>query len=335
MTKETIDFLQNLQHELLTQPNDGNADPVWWGVMETRSEGGYEDGYEDYYELYSEASCESLGRVNNIQDIINAVKEDDESFTDEHFKDCEDMDDVMNILDEMLPYGEKYRLVGCKDISHINEGCVFLTKKDCLDYIEKFGYNHHRPHSYAMTAYRCFTFERLINILKSTDWSGISHKDEWIDNRKPASNGKYLVTIHQYGNRNTTGINVNDIFEDVLEFKDSEWLLKDEYISRYPSSTKIEVIAWKPLQHYNGKNMWHRWQVVAYDKDYGYYKVFAKGSFDEMKSKLFELDTICRNDKLLNTDCHNEPFDWVFMEPEDSDGSETQYLAKDILDMEE
>lgn len=331
MKQEDIQFLNDLQHELLTQTNDGNADPVWWGVMETRSEGGYEDGYEDYYELYSEQSCESLGRINNMQDIINAVKEDDESFTDEHFEECEDIADVMRVLDDMMPYGEKYRLIGCKDISHINEGCVFLTKKDCLDYIKRFGYNHSKPHSYAMTAYRCFTFEKLINLIKSTDWSALPSRDEWIDNRKPDKPGKYLVTVHQYGNRNTTGINVNDIFEDVLEFKDDKWLIKDESTKKYPAETKIDIIAWKPLQSYNGKNMWHRWQVVAYDKDHDHYKIFAKGSFEEMQSKLFELDAVCKADKLIDTGMKEpEPFDWVFMEPENADGTEVQYLADDF-----
>lgn len=34
MTKEDIEFLRDLQHELNTQPNDGNADPVFWGIIQ-------------------------------------------------------------------------------------------------------------------------------------------------------------------------------------------------------------------------------------------------------------------------------------------------------------
>ena len=38
MTKSDIEFLENLRKELLTQTNDGTANPVWWGVMETETE---------------------------------------------------------------------------------------------------------------------------------------------------------------------------------------------------------------------------------------------------------------------------------------------------------
>jgi len=33
VTQEQYEFLKNLQHELLTQPTDGNANPVFWGVI--------------------------------------------------------------------------------------------------------------------------------------------------------------------------------------------------------------------------------------------------------------------------------------------------------------
>lgn len=50
-----------------------------------------------------------------------------------------------------------------------------------------------------------------------------------------------------------------------------------------------------------------------------------------MAKYLLKLDTICKTDQLRNVDCHNEPFDWVFMEPEDADGTQPQYLAEDII----
>ena len=34
ISKEDYEFLKELQHELNTQPNDGSADPVYWGVMD-------------------------------------------------------------------------------------------------------------------------------------------------------------------------------------------------------------------------------------------------------------------------------------------------------------
>ena len=39
----------------------------------------------------------------------------------------------------------------------------------CKEYIEKCHYNHSKPHTYAMTAYRNFELERLLNILKTME----------------------------------------------------------------------------------------------------------------------------------------------------------------------
>ena len=44
---------------------------------------------------------------------------------------------------------------------------AFLTKRACKNYIERYGYNHNDPHTYAMTAYRNFELVRLLNILKT------------------------------------------------------------------------------------------------------------------------------------------------------------------------
>lgn len=50
MKKEDIDFLRDLQKELNTQTNDGNADPVYWGVMERKLEP-VPEGVGDAYNL--------------------------------------------------------------------------------------------------------------------------------------------------------------------------------------------------------------------------------------------------------------------------------------------
>lgn len=44
---------------------------------------------------------------------------------------------------------------------------AFLTKRACKEYIEHFGYNHIKPHTYAMCAYRNFELARLLKILKA------------------------------------------------------------------------------------------------------------------------------------------------------------------------
>ena len=39
----------------------------------------------------------------------------------------------------------------------------------------------------------------------------------------------------------------------------------------------------------------------------------------------------CKNDKLLNTDCGNEPFDTVFIEPDIDEYDLPRYYVEDIL----
>ena len=44
LTDNEYKFLKELKHELNTQENDGNADPVFWGVEETYEECRGDDG---------------------------------------------------------------------------------------------------------------------------------------------------------------------------------------------------------------------------------------------------------------------------------------------------
>ena len=108
INKEDYEFLKDLQHELLTQENDGNADPVFWGVME-KKEVSVPDG-------------------------------------------CGDCSKIVYDVDELC------RFTG-----------AFITKRACKEYVEKYAYNHSQPRTYAMTAYRNFELERLLNILKTID----------------------------------------------------------------------------------------------------------------------------------------------------------------------
>ena len=48
---------------------------------------------------------------------------------------------------------------------YCEKNCQNLNK----EYVEKYTYNHSQPRTYAMTAYRNFELERLLNILKTID----------------------------------------------------------------------------------------------------------------------------------------------------------------------
>jgi len=161
---EDYEFLRELQQELNTQPNDGNADPVYWGVM-------------DYsYELTAEGNGEP--RITNddgaytLEEAVEVVNENIGDYDEETQQawagvNKEDADDVAFFMKETLEW-DFCDVYWVEEKGHISTDTgAFLTKRACKEYVERYGYNHHKAHTYAMTAYRNFELERLLKILKT------------------------------------------------------------------------------------------------------------------------------------------------------------------------
>jgi hypothetical protein len=164
ISDEDFEFLGELQHELNTQTNDGNADPVYWGVM-------------DYsYDLTTEGNGEP--RITHddgsytLEEAVEAVNDNIGEYDEEIQEawtevDKEDADDVACFMRETLEW-DFSDVYWVEEKGHISRHTgAFLTKRACKEYVERYGYNHCRPHTYAMTAYRNFELERLLNILKT------------------------------------------------------------------------------------------------------------------------------------------------------------------------
>lgn len=175
MKKDDIEFLKDLQHELRTQENDGNASPVYWGVIEESLRivpDGYGDGLfivdegkkytiEEFTEII-ECDINCIVDDNDKKYILNQWKEVDKEWI------CDIVDFYNNVLDgnaEVLEFTKGDEL-------SFNTG-AFLTKRACNEYIDKYGYNHNKPRTFAMTAYRNFELERLLNILTNLDFDDI------------------------------------------------------------------------------------------------------------------------------------------------------------------
>lgn len=165
--QEDAEFLRDLQHELLTQTNDGNADPVFWGVIETKEDAAPEGCGETKVHLGD-------GDVRDLEGCIEYVREylgDYPEETHRIWHEDVDHDDICEVADfirdELKMQAD---LVEVADRSFISrETGAFLTKRVCQEYISRFGYNHSRPHTYAMTAYRNFELARLLKILKTIE----------------------------------------------------------------------------------------------------------------------------------------------------------------------
>lgn len=164
VTQEQYEFLKNLQHELLTQPTDGNANPVFWGVIEEK-EIGVPDGCGEPRIYLGD------GVVNTLEEAVAYVNEWIEDCDDEIKYDWNEVDkewpkDVADFIKTYIDM--QCRVVWLDKKWELSDKTgAFLTKRACQEYIDKYGYNHANPHTYAMTAFRNYEYEKLINILKT------------------------------------------------------------------------------------------------------------------------------------------------------------------------
>lgn len=167
LSQDDAQFLRDLQHELLTQPNDGNADPVYWGVIETREEPAPEGCGEA--RIYN---CDGDGSVMTLDEVVRWVEDRLEDRDLIHIWDTLDHDDLDTVF-EFIRNGmgiEVASVVCTEEHSRVSEDTgAFLTKRACQEYIRRYGYNHSRPHTYAMTAYRNYELARLLKILKTME----------------------------------------------------------------------------------------------------------------------------------------------------------------------
>lgn len=172
ISQEDYEFLKDLQNELNTQENDGNADPVFWGVEETVEEcrGGDGEYGGDPYITYDDGKWSLEEAIEEVEDELKNNPE----YSDEWLhKEWEEVDkscaeDVYEFMTDMLHWEGIYGVVYVENVKRVTPFTgAFITKRACKEYIKKYGYNHNDPHTYAMTAYRNFELGRLINILKN------------------------------------------------------------------------------------------------------------------------------------------------------------------------
>ena len=168
LSKEDAEFLANLRHELITQPTDGNCDPRFWGVIEDKYEWGYEEDCGEGWCVYDGENCCDVGRYDDVQSVIDELTDPDGyDYDPEDFAGLDDPEEVVERANEL---GGGFTLSYYRVHRKVSEDHLFLTKKACKEYIERYGYNHKNPRTYVMTAERCPEYARLLKILKETEW---------------------------------------------------------------------------------------------------------------------------------------------------------------------
>jgi hypothetical protein len=164
ISKEDLEFLKDLQHELNTQDNDETADPLYWGVLEEKEEY-VPEGCGEPRISHDDGSWTLEEAVESVNEVINEYDQDTQDALKEVWKD--DAEDVCNFMRETLKWDfcDVYYVEKVDRIS--NYSGAFLTKRACKQHIEKNHYHYDNPRTYAMCAYRNYELERLLKILKT------------------------------------------------------------------------------------------------------------------------------------------------------------------------
>jgi hypothetical protein len=164
------EFLKELQHELNTQDTDGNAQPVFWGIMETHERAVPEGCGDDYRISYDDGWMTLEEAVKSVEENLS----DYESEKREIWETEVDKDDPWQVVDFMRDNLKWDSIHDVYEVKDFDELCrytgAFLTKRAAKEYVEKYSYNHERPKTYAMTAVRNFELQRLLNILRSINF---------------------------------------------------------------------------------------------------------------------------------------------------------------------
>ncbi len=190
ITHEDLKFLIELQAELNTQDNMGNADPLFWAIKETEETLGSEDRWDEKLLLREETLMRSLKDVADyindtydgdfsaeLYDVALTVYYDDDDGNGRYSVGT--WDDFDSLLDHIEDQDEDgiwggFRVVYALHRERIVPDTLFLTHKDCEDHLRSYGYNYSQDaHAFAMTAIRSPRYEKLISLLQSVDFTGM------------------------------------------------------------------------------------------------------------------------------------------------------------------
>ena len=176
LSEEDYEFLRNLQYELNVQGHDGNAEPVFWGVSEVHEEFRGESGEYggEPYIRFDDGKYSLEEAIEEVEYALNAEENEYADVKDEWNEvDKSDPYAVRDFMTERMGWDNIYDVIYIEKVRRVNENTgAFLTKRACKEYIKKYRYNHNEPQTYAMTAYRNFELERLLNILKNLKFEG-------------------------------------------------------------------------------------------------------------------------------------------------------------------
>ncbi len=177
LTKEDIDFLKKLQHELLTQETDYEAAPRYWVVVQNERRYGFDLDFEDGCSMYSSAEADYVGdTVDEVIEYIKATYDHECKADEDDYEDLLTMESLAEYLNKNV--SDDFKVIYYNIEHHVRKnGSLFLTKRECQEHIRLNRYHYNDTvHTYADTAWRSPTFERVLEILENCDFEEIEVK---------------------------------------------------------------------------------------------------------------------------------------------------------------
>lgn len=189
-SKADIEFLAGLQAALNTQDTMGQASPRYWVIAQSEETDATRDNadtyiiYDDFDRMIAERSEDAAiaafvdrlaadGKIEETEPHAGGVWYLKVHGPDGDVRDtCYGIDDLEDILSE-AGLGN-YTTAYARHEQKIVQGPVFLTHAACEDHLRKYGYNYDdSAHAYALTAFQCPEFERLLEIVSTVLWNKI------------------------------------------------------------------------------------------------------------------------------------------------------------------
>lgn len=186
-----LGFLEQLQHELNTQPHLCQADPRFWVIRDYEYREAAENDEIDAVELFEDGEGETMSLE---EAVMRAYKDELDFGGEDHAREW--LEDNWLELDESGNVKGRYATISDITFRNVIENyakhnmldCVFLTKqwkivadtmfltlREAEDHLETNYYHYtNEARTYAMTAWRSPDVAQLIKLLHEVDFNELS-----------------------------------------------------------------------------------------------------------------------------------------------------------------
>lgn len=172
MKPEDKQFLAELAKELNTQDNAATRNPIWC-IMDKEIVS-VPDGCGDFKIVTDDE------RVIHLEDFADEIAENVPEKLEQEVKEaiclCDDTDELRSILEDYTEEDpDAYCMFDARKEERIcRDATGFLTKKSAEEHLKQNAHHYSKEaRAYALSAWRNPVYERLINIIKTTNWEEI------------------------------------------------------------------------------------------------------------------------------------------------------------------